>query len=367
MNTDPINDMIRIARQDLININKHSAKERLKGSIKKMAGRGGINKDMLFWPAGMLLLGLYEAMITLPKDNPLHGEILKDIRNYVDTWAEATNEHFSYVDDSLAGITILYLFAETGSDNYLKYAGKLYEFLTGYKKTGSGSILYNQDAGNDYVFADGAGQTAMFLCQFGAITRSSNAFMAGLLQLDEFYKNGFDKKSNLPYHAFSGEDHKKLGLLGWGRSLGWLLLGYSSCVMNAHAFEYDLKVIEAMEGINKQFLSLCETLLEYQREDGGFSWHIPAVEGAADTSATAMIAYSMALCLSSGAFKDNTEKYNTALLNAKKFLLSHTKDGSVEDSLSGCEDLCVHRQVYGHYPWGQGSALAFLSVCPVEI
>ncbi len=367
MKTVYMNDIVRVAREDLISINKHSTKERLKGSIKKLAGRQGINKDMLFWPAGMLLLGLYEAMASLPKDDEIRKGLLQDIKNYTDTWAEATDEKLSYVDDALAGAVILELFKETGDEKYLKYAGQLYDFLDSYKKTSAGSIVYNQNAGNDFVFSDGAGETALFLCRFGAMTKSSAAFMLGITQLNEFYNNGFDKKSGLPYHAFSGEKKDKLGLLGWGRACGWLLMGYSGCILNAGSLMEEQEVKNAMENIRKQYQKLCKTILEYQRPDGGFSWHIPAIEGAPDTSATAMIAYSISLGLSCGAFDKNFSKYNKAVLDAKKFILAHTKNGSVEHSLSGCEDLCVHRQIYGHFPWGQGSALAFLSVCPQEV
>ena len=107
-------------------------------------------------------------------------------------------------------------------------------------------------------------------------------------------------------------------------------------------------------------------IIQISRFDGGFSWLLPAVEGEADTSATAMIAYSMANWLRSGMFqshaKELSEEAKEAIQRAKDFLLENTENGSVLQSLSSCEDLAVHRQIYGHYPWGQGSALAFFSI-----
>ena len=46
--------------------------------------------------------------------------------------------------------------------------------------------------------------------------------------------------------------------------------------------------------IMSQYYNLVKVTLSYQRPDGGFSWLLTATEGEADTSATAMIAYSMA-------------------------------------------------------------------------
>ena len=36
--------------------------------------------------------------------------------------------------------------------------------------------------------------------------------------------------------------------------------------------------------------------------------------------------------------------------------------GIVLDALSSCDDFAVHYQTYGNNPWGQGAALAALSV-----
>ena len=89
-----------------------------------------------------------------------------------------------------------------------------------------------------------------------------------------------------------------------------------------------------------------------------------------------MIGYALAKTLECGLFREesleaisdiigdsdiNEDKITKALLRMQDFLLLHTDKGSVQKSLSGCEDIGVHRQVYGHYPWGQGAALAMLT------
>ncbi len=360
-------DMISIAREDLLNINKYGAKTLVKDTLKRIAGRKTTNRDMLFWPAGLLLLGLDEACNILSEDDPLKSMTRKEIKNYIDTWSEATDQTFSYVDDSLAGLTMLNLFSYTGDITYMKYAENLYKYLCEYKKTSDGSTVYNKSASNDYVFADGAGQIAMFLFRFSSMTKNTESFINGAKELTNFHEYGFDIRSSLPYHAFSGESKEKLGLLGWGRACGWLLMGYSECLPLLKNFDtdsYDEEIRTICHTLSEQYIHLCGTVLSYQRQDGGFSWHLPSLEGKVDTSATSMIGYALAKGLSANVFTDDTDMYKKAVHRVQDFLLTHTENGSVNDSLSGCEDLAVHRQIYGHYPWGQGTALAFMSICP---
>ncbi len=356
MTQKALQEMIKAARADLAGINEYSTKAALKDAAKKMLGRPTTNRDMLFWPAGLLLMGLYDISRTLPESSSIRMEIHKDITNYFETWSAQTGEKISYPDDSLAGLTIINLYKETGETGYLRWADKIYEFLLSYDKNAEESIVYNQKAGNNYIFADGSGETAMFLLRYGKLTGKQEATLLGLKQLTNFHKHGMDSLSGLPYHAFSLEKNEKLGLLAWGRACAWLLMGYTEALHS----EYRNEILD-------NYLALCRDIMRYKRPDGGFSWHIPAVDGAADTSASAMIGYCLAEGLSLGVFGNDTDKYNKAVLDVQNFILKNTKNGYVMSSLSGCEDLAVHRQIYGHYPFGQGSALSLIAACPAAV
>ncbi len=365
MNTQNLDEMIAVGRQDLLNINKYGAKAMVKDTIKKLAGRSTSNRDMLFWPAGMLLLGLFSAIEDSQVDDPLKETVLHEIEIYINTWADVTDETFSYVDDALSGLSMIELFRKTGKDKYLSYAGKLYDFLCNYRKTEEGSIIYNSSAGNDYVFADGAGETAMFLFSYAKITKSETAFLLGAKQLTNYYKYGFDFRSSLPYHAFSNKDNKKLGLLGWGRACGWLLMGYSEVFDTIKLFSSDDKENDTSllyKELVSQYLTICDTVISYQRPDGGFSWHLPAIGGEPDTSASAMIGLSLVRGINANVFGKKVEAYKNSARRLVDFISNHCEKGSVGGSLSGCEDLGVHRQIYGHYPWGQGAAMALISI-----
>ncbi|WP_408070062.1 glycoside hydrolase family 88 protein [Butyrivibrio sp. JL13D10] len=378
LSADALEQIIKVAQKDLIQINNYSAKDALKDAARKALKRATTNRDPLFWPAGMLMLGLSEAALS-PSGSAsdlisqsISDDIIKCLNSYIEKWIKSGSQ-VSYVDDSVSGITLIKLYQATGERRYHHAASRIANFLSQAPKTADESIIYNPSKGNDLVYADGAGQSAMFLSKYGTVFHKRNALALAAKQLLNYHANGFDKMSGLPYHAFSLENEKKCGIIGWGRAVGWLMMGYSEILANISNEEThgngpigDSILKSTSEKLMAEFYSLVKVTLQYQRPDGGFSWLLPAVEGEPDTSATAMIAYSLSNWLRSGMFRshaaDLAEDAKRALISAKAFLLCHTENGSVNQSLSGCEDIAVHRQQYGHYPWGQGSTLALLSI-----
>ena len=84
--------------------------------VKKALGRQMPKKDDLFWPAGLLLLGLWEA-----------GR-RENVEAYVRAWM-AKNAQVSYVDDALAGYVILCLYEQTKDPQFKEAADRIREFL----------------------------------------------------------------------------------------------------------------------------------------------------------------------------------------------------------------------------------------------
>lgn len=378
MNKEIMEQIIKVTENDLLTINNYTAKDALKDVARKALKRATTNRDPLFWPAGMLMLGLSEASLS-PSDTAsklISQEFRDEMKNilceYLDKWIK-NGEQAGFVDDSVAGMALIKLYESTGDKRYHHGAAMIANFLAQAPKNSEESIIYNPSKGNDLIYADGAGQSAMFLARYGTVFHKRNAIALAAKQLLAFHADGFDKKSGLPYHAFSLSQDKKAGIIGWGRAVGWLMMGYSEILSNIYREENhksnpieDSILKSTMDKLMSQFYSLIKVTLEYQRPDGGFSWLLPATEGEADTSATAMIAYSMANWLKRGMFHshaaDLSEQVQKAVQGAGEFLLENTENGSVGQSLSSCEDIAVHRQVYGHYPWGQGCTLAFLSI-----
>jgi hypothetical protein len=126
------------------------------------------------------------------------------------------------------------------------------------------------------------------------------------------------------------------------------------------------------------YKELTTALLTYTRPDGGYSWQVQAVDGHLDTSATGMILYGIlngcgrsdAPCAVEDMSKEHEQELSPAgssyaqndMTPGRELFERETSEGKVGNTLSSCDDFGVHYQTYGHYPWGQGAGLAFVSL-----
>jgi rhamnogalacturonyl hydrolase YesR len=342
-------------------------KQAAKDVVKKAIGRSVRTKDPLFWPAGMLMLGLSEAAEWADKkgEDALFEDILNCLKRHTDLWLKKYDGELDYVDDALAGVSFVKLYKLTGDESYKAHADSIAAFLDGAKRDAENAIIYNPGRGNANIFADGIGQTAMFYGAYSEICQEEelkkNYLEEAFLQLNDFRKYGCDSRSGLNYHGYElikdgaeGDAYRseKKGLLGWGRAFGWLYMGLAMAVIS----NYEKNAISEYLDWYRE---LSKIAVSYQREDGGWSWQIQAYEGHIDLSATGMIAYSLKLGLERGVFSsDEAKKLEEAVSSADVCMLQNTSKGIVTSALSSCDDFGVHYQTYGSYPWGQGAVLA---------
>lgn len=314
------------ARQ-LAHINDTTAAQSLRKALKRLAGKSVAAPDPIFWPAGMLMLGLVEA-----------GKVEVTC---LDAWISA-GARVMHTDDALAGYVLVRLYELTGERKYLDAAEKTCAFLLSAPKDEERSIIYHPEIGenNRIIYADGAGMTALFLAACGRITQETEATELAQAQIENFLRHAMDEKTGLPYHAYDLASGEKLGIVGWGRAVGWLMMGMSE-LKNGDRGD--------SSAVTSSWNRLAQDVLSYLRADGSFAWQLPAMEGHADTSATAMIGWAM---LNAG------EDHDASI---RDYLLSQTHDGVVTGALGECIDYGQYPQQYGVYPWGQGAALAYLA------
>ncbi len=395
--------------RELDGIMEVSVKDRLKDIAKSALGRSVRSKDPMFWPAGMLMLGLVEArgiMVRKCFDEAITdllsiGNIDAAILKHVGLWQDGYRSKIDYIDDALAGAALIKLYVqiqdagkkdntEALEDGWLKKqmsgesclhapsaeimdmcrytAKKIYEYLSGAMRDPKGTIVYNPGRNAANVFADGVGQTSMFLSLYGKVFGDRKALELARTQLLNYMKYGCDERSGLIYHGYSlGKEEGKLkvtkkGLLSWGRAAGWLMMGLSEYVSAVSDYGED-EPGDRDELLIKWYKELSATLLSYQRSDGCFSWQVQATDGPVDTSATGMIFYGL------GSFFEKRDKSRANANDENKDeialalsgMMSNISSGRVGNALSSCDDFGVHYQSYGHYPWGQGAVLAAIS------
>ncbi|WP_024867356.1 glycoside hydrolase family 88 protein [Butyrivibrio sp. FCS014] len=325
--------LVETTATELEHIMEVSLTRRAKDFVKSALGRSVRTEDPMFWPAGMLMLGLTEARMALAGQDMVK-RIDETIESHVIMWRDKYASKIDFIDDSLAGTALVKMYVYTGNELYKDAADKIYEFVMNAQRDPEGAIIYNSGKGNSNIFADGIGQTVMFLSAYGRAFNKADALSLAHTQLMNFRKYGMDARTGLCYHGYCIDNKviEKKGLLGWGRAMGWLIMGLSEyCNGNV-----DINMAS-------WYRDLSGIIESYVRSDGGFSWQIQAVEGHLDTSATGMLLYG----IRAG--------------DVTALSMNIDSNGRVGNALSSCDDFGVHYQSYGHYPWGQGAALAAIS------
>lgn len=346
--------MVREAIRKLDTINDVSPIKRAKELVKGAMGRSIRPRDPMFWPAGLLMLGLIQArdkFTSSHREESLIAEIDGAILDYVNTWNNKYDGVIDYIDDSLAGVAMVKMYTRTREAIYRSGAERIWDFVRNAPTDEEGSIIYNPGRKNQNIFADGVGQTAMFLSNYGKEFDHAAGLSMARTQLLNFRKHGMDKRSGLNYHGYELRDQSgagaatvdKKGLIGWGRATGWLMMGLSEYLKCTDGKDTELTV---------WYKELADLIYSYTKPAGGFSWLLPATEAHLDTSATGMLLYGI------------RDAYGVDdLAPAIESLFANTTDsGIVTSALSSCDDFAVHYQIYGDFPWGQGAALMALSL-----
>ena len=378
-------EALSAAMEDLRLLREPSALERVKRLIKRALGREVADHDPVFWPAGLLMLGMdsvadsYCRRYGFSSDIPVAVD--RALCEHFDNWLSADHGRLKHIDDVLSGVALMGLTdrltaaRDCGGDRrgdpedirrhierYRAAIDDMYGYCRSAPRDREGAIIYNP-ARNNRIFADGVGQTTLFLSRYvsfvtdgrarddivsgaaKAFTEARDAMELAATQLREFRRYGMDDRTGLPYHAYELGDNGTaagLGIIGWGRAAGWLMMGlagYLTCCP------------EPDEELKGWYSKLRDDISSYRREDGLYPWALPCTAGPVDTSASAMIGWAIG----------NTEGTPApeAIASIERGYMSQ---GRVTGALSACEDIAVHRQVYGHYPWGQGGYLMLVSV-----
>ncbi len=352
---DCIEKMAQEAARQLQKLRHPALSKRLKDLVRRALGRGSYSDDMIFWPAGLLLLGLMEAGHT------------REAADYLNEW-KAAGMPVKNPDDALTGVVLERLYQETGEPCWKEGVQRIHQYLEGCRRDTAGSIVYGQRSSNSWIYADGAGQTAMFYAEEGQGDLAQR-------ELDNFARYGIDETSGLPYHGYDAQSGLCQGIIGWGRAVGWLLLGIS-------AHERWSSTADAQEGQDPVWEKLIWEVLRRRRSDSLFSWQLDCRKGPLDTSASGMIYYSLLRgsflpreCVTKSVVAATSAAGRNALAkNAREMvrqaavsLLDYVdENGRVQHSSAECIDFAQYRQQYSCNAWGQGAVLAFLAAYAKE-
>lgn len=351
MKTDRLlQELLKEVEYELFHYPFTSRRQNVKYIVKRLLKPVGTpKKDSFFWPHAMLALALESAGNT---------EVLK---KYYDLWIEKDIPVYN-LDNVMNGYSLLYVYKQTKEKKYEEVAHRLYGYICNYKREMGNTLPYRRQHPK-HVYVDAVGMIVPFLCRYGKEFEKKEAIDLGTDYLLDFLKYGMDEKTGLPYHGYDLETKVKYGVIGWGRAVGWLMLGM------ADSMEYisngEKKVV-----LQKFFWELTDACVGYLRKDGYFSWQLTALEGPKDTSATAMVGYAVQKAIRvsgienqltcSGQKSANSVEYQHLVAQTKMAILSSCKNGNIYDCSGECEGFSQYPQVYGAYPWSLGVGVRLL-------
>lgn len=339
--------MVKEAQTELLNYPHRGVGYCLKHILKILAGRKVEPMDKINWPNGLLAKSLADYYAA-NKNSEEARIILEILKKYYDRWIRKKHK-MCYLDDAFSGMALIDLHQITGEEKYKKAADAMVQYLFHHETDEVGSLPYRPKQGNDYIFADTIGMVCPFLCKYGTTYGDMNAVNLAVTQIQNFIDFGMDAKTGLPYHGYQYESGVKYGIIGWGRAVGWLMIGMSETLA------YMESTRPSYEPIKQAYRRMVDKVEAYQLEGGLYSWQLGAKEGPVDTSATAMILYAIARSLET---KVLIGIHKSRMIRGRDALWASVKEGQIHGCLAECQGFSMYPQVYGAYPWSLGPALS---------
>ncbi len=336
---------------ELVRGQKLNIKSKLKNiRIALLNGQNPFKSKKYFWPNALLAQSL-EYFFIFNKDY----KTIEALEYYYSRWIKS-GAKVDYIDQATHGYVLAFLYEQTNKEIYKKILDSIYNFLRSQPKTPSGGLFYRK-GNNGTVLVDGVGMTCPFLTRYGVLFENKDAIKMALDQIISYLEHGLDNRSKLPYHGYNENYGINVGIIGWGRGVGWLLIGL------VDTLERISHTDSLYEYIKTKFIEITDTVIDFQKADGSFSWLLEATSGESDSSATSMIAYSIQKAIWLGIIDD---KYLTYTKKAFKSINNLIDEGRVQGCSGECIGIGLYPQVFGNYPWTQGPSTAFIALLAVH-
>ena len=343
-------EMVQKAQEQLLHYPESSTGSDLKRIIRLLMGQKVPPKDNFNWPTGLLAKALSDYYYA-HRNSEEAREIQDCLKKYCDRFIRRSCKMY-YLDDAVSGLALIELHQITKDEKYKQAADAVAQYLFQHETDDAGSLLYRPEQKNGYIFADMIGMVCPFLCKYGVTYDSNSAINLAVTQITNFIAYGMDEKSGLPYHGYELKSGMKYGIVGWGRAVGWLMIGMSEtlALLDERRSGY--------ETIKQAYRRMVDKVEAYQLAGGWYTWQLPAKEGPVDSSATAMILCAISRSLESKVLIDIHKSRMLRGLEALQSVV--TEDGEVPDALAECQGFSMYPQVYGCYPWSLGPALSVM-------
>lgn len=237
---------------------------------------------------------------------------------------------------------------------YRKAMDETYQMILSLKGA-DGTVAYKMH-NSDYRFVDTIGFICPFLVNYGLKFNIPEAVNLAIKQITEYQKYGMMDNENIPCHTYNVYTKIPTGLFGWGRGIGWFVIGLIDswkALSNEHPHN---KVLEDM------IIKTARSVLKLQHEKGGFNWLVFVKESRIDSSAVATLCWFFTLA------SEIPEIANECIFAKEKglaYLQSVTRrNGAVDFSQGDTKAIGVYSQNFDILPFTQGFVLRTLMQLP---
>lgn len=233
------------------------------------------------WPLGLSLLFINSKTVSDINEFRWVSDILSDIL------FDLKNHEHIHIDR--AGICYAALGLAQPKNNYIEISEMIGEKYASMPGAEDGLIAYT--IGKDDILVDTLGMLCPFMARLGRLTGNAKFTNIAKSHLQSFNEFGMDSKSGWISHAFKRSSKIHSGMVGWGRGVGWMLLGLTDTLLELDdTYDRDALIFNVR--------SLLEKLSATQRHDGHWPWCLTQSNSTKDSSVTTLVAYSLSRLIS---------------------------------------------------------------------
>jgi len=264
---------------------------------------------------GCMIMALLEIYNTTNDPKYLNfSDYYEDFRIKDDGTIDGYKKEEWNLDNINGAKNLITLYTLTKKKKYRKAAAKIFQQIVDQPRTSEGNFWHKAIYPNQ-VWLDGLYMALPYYMEYEVLYNKSGNIDDIYNQFFNVYEIMRDKETGLYYHGYDSTKSifwadEKTGLSQnfWLRSLGW----YSMSLLDTLNKASD-RGSEKWNKLQKIFVQLCESMLNYQDESGMW-WQVPNYpkkgKNYLETSGSAIYAYSLLKGYRTGILKD--KKYRDA-------------------------------------------------------
>lgn len=277
-------------------------------------------------------------MVGLDDENDIHALINSLIDQESGNWIAPPKE----VDASLLAYEII---KKTSDINSIRPA--LDSMIAIIESRKEQQYIWYREHTKGNLYVDTVGFVAPFLVSYGKQLQEEKYIKLGLDQIKIYYEKAMLANIKIPCHAYDVTQNIPLGVYGWGRGLGWFLIG----VMESYL---QLEPDERPDWLTTIVIEMAKTIIMLQHEDGGLGSML-AINSSYDSSITAIAGYYLMQC---NCIFPNQVYVDSAKKCMDKLMKSTRRNGILDFCQGDTKGIGIYSSTYDLMPFAQGFALA---------